>query len=301
MSRRLCCTIGLVALMAGCTKSTDEAALLNPDQAASRGYDAFNQGDYQGARTHFEAALAVDPNNPYALLGMETIGEDIGQEVGTIQTIHASPEETRAFTANYQGRNAYETGDLAGAEIHFLDALDAEPDNAYAFLGLASVYELAGEEDAANRFYEKARLSSSAADSGTYTALTRQRQDQAQIAVLAAEGLERMAPLYIDRADEPALASEAFTAPVQTIEARPVDDPPSDTQGQYRPVGSYEDYMASQASSPQNDIITALDTPLDAGSADGSLVYAIAGSRVELTPLETDLPPVGQIVYSSID
>jgi|GEM_PF-720402 len=66
----------LALACAACEKEAVDAPLLNPNIAASRGYDALNQGDLRTARAYFDLALQADPENSYALLGREMVTFD---------------------------------------------------------------------------------------------------------------------------------------------------------------------------------------------------------------------------------
>lgn len=79
-------------------------------QEVANGYDRLRRGDLPGARAAYEAAVATDPANVDAALGLATV--------------------------------AARSGDRAGASRHYRRVLDLDPRNATAAAGLAAIADL---------------------------------------------------------------------------------------------------------------------------------------------------------------
>jgi len=90
MSARVLCAVGAIALIAGCAKSTEETQVLSPEFAASRGYDAYNDGNLPRAEAYFEIALEADPDNPYARLGLDEVRASLDDRTRAAQVVQAS-------------------------------------------------------------------------------------------------------------------------------------------------------------------------------------------------------------------
>lgn len=89
-----------------------EAPRIHPDVA--QGYDALKRGDFAAAKRSYESALAAEPLNVDAQLGLGTI--------------------------------AVRTGDRAGALRHFRRALEIDPRNAGALAGLSAMADRSAPE-----------------------------------------------------------------------------------------------------------------------------------------------------------
>lgn len=90
MSARVLCAVGAIALIAGCAKSSEEARVLSPEFAASRGYDAYNAGNLPRAEAYFEIALEADPDNPYARVGLDEVRAAFRDRSRATQVVQAT-------------------------------------------------------------------------------------------------------------------------------------------------------------------------------------------------------------------
>jgi tetratricopeptide (TPR) repeat protein len=66
--------IGLVVLLAGCASFSRDMRLSN------QGYEDILNKNYTQAEKHLTEALAVNPNNPYALINMGVVYENTGRQ-----------------------------------------------------------------------------------------------------------------------------------------------------------------------------------------------------------------------------
>ncbi len=101
MSMQKLCAISIAALVAGCTQAIENPAQSPSYVAATLGYDAYKQGDLQGAETQFETALSVEPDNPYALLGLGAVRENTGDFLAAERLYTAARSVGSDAPANY--------------------------------------------------------------------------------------------------------------------------------------------------------------------------------------------------------
>lgn len=64
----------LTMLAVGC--ATGKETVYNDMQFAERGFEALHQGRYGDAENDLDKALAINPNNPYALLNLGVVYEN---------------------------------------------------------------------------------------------------------------------------------------------------------------------------------------------------------------------------------
>lgn len=79
MAKRVLLLMGLV-LLAGCETDPAEPPLIPADVDASRGFEALRRGEDAIARAFFTRALETDPENAYALHGMDMVFEPLPPE-----------------------------------------------------------------------------------------------------------------------------------------------------------------------------------------------------------------------------
>ena len=101
MFMRKLCAVSVAALVVGCTQTVDNPAQSPSYVAATLGYDAYKQGDLQGAETQFESALSTEPDNPYALLGLGAVRENSGDLDGAERLYTAARQVGFEAQANY--------------------------------------------------------------------------------------------------------------------------------------------------------------------------------------------------------
>jgi len=63
----------MLGILAGCT------GLSKDMQLSEKGFQSMSQGDYQQAESYLQQALAINPNNPYALLNLGVVYQNSGQ------------------------------------------------------------------------------------------------------------------------------------------------------------------------------------------------------------------------------
>lgn len=105
MSARVLWAVGTIALIAGCAKSSEDAQVLSPEFAASRGYDAYNDGNLPRAEAYFEIALEADPDNPYARIGLDEVRASLedrsrARAATVVQASHKAIADTPARAAS---------------------------------------------------------------------------------------------------------------------------------------------------------------------------------------------------------
>ncbi len=64
----------LIVLAVGC--ATGKGMVYNDMQLADQGFEALDQGRYGDAENYLDKALAINPNNPYALLNLGVVYEN---------------------------------------------------------------------------------------------------------------------------------------------------------------------------------------------------------------------------------
>ena len=101
MSIRMICAMGAVVMVAGCAQMADNSTESPSFVAASLGYDAYKAGDLVKAEEQFEAALAAEPDNPYALLGLGAVRENTGDIEGARWLYAAAGGAGQSAPANY--------------------------------------------------------------------------------------------------------------------------------------------------------------------------------------------------------
>lgn len=145
MPVRMVMAAGIAAALAGCAGTPEEAAGPSSDTLASRGYDAYNRGEYLGAASYFEDALALDPDNAFAAKGLDAARDGVAHFGARRPTDRDTPMEKAIYRASLQGYEAYKRGDLADAAARFRAILAIAPGDAYATKGLAAVRRKAGQ------------------------------------------------------------------------------------------------------------------------------------------------------------
>lgn len=108
-------------------------------------------GTAEAAKADFEKALALDPDNAPALVGLARIAMQLGQdreaEVAVARAAAAAPENLNVISL--QGDHDFRRGDFAAAEIQYRRLLDAGGDNLAVRLALAQAQIYLGKTDQA--------------------------------------------------------------------------------------------------------------------------------------------------------
>jgi len=114
---------------------------------ASRGYEAYDRGDYRAAIAYFEDALAADPDNAFAIQGLAA-SRDGALYFGDRRPVDRDAETEEAiYRASLLGHDAYERGDLGEAEARFRAVLEIAPGNRYALRGMEAVRRRTARRD----------------------------------------------------------------------------------------------------------------------------------------------------------
>lgn len=95
MSARIIYAASVVALLSACSQATHTPPPSAAFVAASLGYEAYKSGDLGMAASQFQSALAEEPDNAYALLGLGAVRENQGDLAGAIDLYNAAQIEGR--------------------------------------------------------------------------------------------------------------------------------------------------------------------------------------------------------------
>ncbi len=178
-------------------RALDEAAASDPtDPEPQVRLGELFLAKYQGgdATTHFDRALAMDPNHPAALLGRARTLRFNGQP-GVNEAIEKALDVNPAFVPAlvFAAQSRIEVEDMEGARELTERALDVDPGSLQARTVLAATHYLTGEQDAFARARDEVL-----ADNRSYSALFAELADLAanrrlyrEAAELAAEGFRR--------------------------------------------------------------------------------------------------------------
>ncbi len=161
-----------VLLFSGCA-TTDMAY-------SNRGFEELSRNNYEKAEEYLQKALALNPNNPYAILNMGAVYQNTGRYEKACQMYDKLIELDAKVTAerstqdwaqgkqlvNIAKRNydmaysnlAYEElarNNYLKAEEYLQKALALNPDNPYALLNMGVVYQNTGRPEKAREMYNK--------------------------------------------------------------------------------------------------------------------------------------------------
>jgi len=64
----------------------------NQNLGFQQGFEALKVGDYAAAEVQFQSILSVNPNDPYALLGMGAVSERMGRQVPALEYYRAASQ-----------------------------------------------------------------------------------------------------------------------------------------------------------------------------------------------------------------
>lgn len=128
MKLKLLCSAGLLALMAACSHQGG-VAKQGASAQALQGFSMMRAGNVSGAEAAYRAALAVNSNDPYALLGLAMARESQGDIAGAARNYEA---------AQIAGRGEISTMRLVSAGVIDSDAQVGLSE--YAAQGLSRIY-----------------------------------------------------------------------------------------------------------------------------------------------------------------
>jgi len=186
--RRGLAILGTALFVAGCATETDQRLR----DYSSDGLQLFQQGQFQGARESFQAALALKPDDPDLLYNIgqcyERQGANDQAEKSYVACLARAPDHVpcRFALASVQARTGrladatrmtqdwlvsrpkqadpyaldgylwHQAGDLPKAQARLQQALELEPQNIRALIELGLVYEAMNRPDRARALYERA-------------------------------------------------------------------------------------------------------------------------------------------------
>jgi len=210
MSVRIIGAVCVAAALAGCAKSSDEPPEVSANAMASQGYDAYNRGDYRDAVTYFEDALAVAPDNAFAMRGLAASRDSVFY-FGDRRPVGRDIEMEKAiYRVSLLGHDAYKRDDLDEAEAQFRAVLDIAPGNRYALKGMDAVRRKVAQRE---------------------TAAATLHADVTESRTVAVEVASTPVPV------------RSYEAPAAEVSAAPVTD--ALEGGAYVSVGSYDSYVIS--------------------------------------------------------
>jgi len=153
--------------MAGNTDKSEnyilKAVALSPDDAdvnLTAGQIFMQKQDYEVALPYLKKAVELEPSNTKSIRNLAQVYYDIGQLEKSIQTyeIAIDKETDREVKADLYfnlGILYNKVGNLEEAEYHFTNALDENPDDVEAVMGMAQVFENAEKWRKAEKFYRE--------------------------------------------------------------------------------------------------------------------------------------------------
>jgi Flp pilus assembly protein TadD len=178
----------LALVVAGCATDRDQRLR----DYSSDGLQLFQQGQFQGARESFQAALELKPDDPDLLYDIgecyERQGANDKAEKYYVECLGKAPDHVpcRFALASVQARTGrladatrmtqswladhpkqadpyaldgylwHQAGDLPNAQARLQQALELEPQNIRALIELGLVYEAMNRPDRARALYERA-------------------------------------------------------------------------------------------------------------------------------------------------
>lgn len=226
MFMRKLCAVSVVALVAGCSQTVDNPAQSPSYVAATLGYDAYKQGDLQGAETHFETALSSEPDNPYALLGLGAVRESTGDYRA------AEHLYTAARSAGYEAKANY--------TYITEQRLEEASDRDVAALAEENLARLQAMR-LARQTPVPATTGFASYDGGTADVADGHADDVATFGVPSGDGY-----LVASMESDALPVTEAYDIqPVETYAVPVAESYDIVAGGDYRQVGTYDDYVAS--------------------------------------------------------
>jgi tetratricopeptide (TPR) repeat protein len=153
--------------LAGNTDKSEDyilkAVALSPDDATvnvTAGQIFMQKQDFEAALPYVKKAVELEPSNTKSIRNLAQIYYDTGQLEESIQTyeIAIDKETDREVKADLYfnlGILYNRVGDLEEAEYNFINALDENPDDIEAVMGMAQVFETAEKWRKAEKFYRE--------------------------------------------------------------------------------------------------------------------------------------------------
>ena len=153
--------------MAGNTDKSEnyilKAVALSPDDAdvnLTAGQIFMQKQDYEVALPYLKKAVELEPSNTKSIRNLAQIYYDMGQLDKSIQTYEVAIDketdrEVKADLYFNLGILYNKVGNLEEAEYHFTNALDENPDDVEAVMGMAQVFENAEKWRKAEKFYRE--------------------------------------------------------------------------------------------------------------------------------------------------
>jgi len=153
--------------LAGNTDKSEDyilkAVALSPDDAnvnLTAGQIFMQKQDFEAALPYIKKAVELEPSNTKSIRNLAQIYYDLGQLEESIQTyeVAINKETDREVKADLYfnlGILYNKVGDLEEAEYNFTNALDENPDDVEAVMGMAQVFENAEKWRKAEKFYRE--------------------------------------------------------------------------------------------------------------------------------------------------
>ena len=153
--------------LAGNTDKSEDyilkAVALSPDDATvnvTAGQIFMQKQDFEAALPYVKKAVELEPSNTKSIRNLAQIYYDTGQLEESIQTyeIAIDKETDREVKADLYfnlGILYNRVGDLEEAEYNFINALDENPDDIEAVMGMAQLFESAEKWRKAEKFYRE--------------------------------------------------------------------------------------------------------------------------------------------------
>ena len=153
--------------LAGNTDKSEDyilkAAALSPDDAnvnLTAGQIFMQKQDFEVALPYLKKAVELEPSNTKSIRNLAQIYYDMGQLEESIQTYEVAinkemDSDVKADLYFNLGILYNKVGDLNEAEYNFMNALDENPDDIEAVMGMAQVFENAEKWRKAEKFYRE--------------------------------------------------------------------------------------------------------------------------------------------------
>ena len=140
-----------------------KAVALSPDDAnvnLTAGQIFMQKQDFEVALPYLKKAVELEPSNTKSIRNLAQIYYDLGQLEKSIQTYEVAIDketdrEVKADLYFNLGILYNKVGNLEEAEYHFTNALDENPDDVEAVMGMAQVFENAEKWRKAEKFYRE--------------------------------------------------------------------------------------------------------------------------------------------------
>ena len=153
--------------LAGNTDKSEDyilkAVALSPDDAnvnLTAGQIFMQKQEFEIALPYIQKAVELEPSNTKSIRNLAQVYYDMGQLEKSIQTYEVAIDketdrEVKADLYFNLGILYNKVGNLEEAEYHFTNALDENPDDVEAVMGMAQVFENAEKWRKAEKFYRE--------------------------------------------------------------------------------------------------------------------------------------------------